>query len=187
MPRPKLQTDQAVLDAAQSVLFEKGLAAYTLADVARKVGLSRAAILQRFGSKDELLRRIARREVDATRHWLDGLPVEGGRPGLETFLRTIVESMGDGQDFAVRVQLAWAEARDPDLRACAGERYALVQQAIARRVPEGLSLPPREIGEHLHAVIAGATMQWLATDHPNLAAFVMDRLDDALALVFSGR
>ena len=183
MPRPKLYSNDEILDAAQTVLFENGLISFTLADVARQVGLSRAAIIQRFGNKDELLRRMAWREVEVTRTWLDSLPLEPGSAGLERFLRTIVESMGSGQDFSVRVQIAWAESRDPDLRAAAGERYALVQQAIARRLPDGMLSGKPAIAAHLHAVIAGASMQWIASEHPDLSSFVIDRLSVALRLL----
>lgn len=184
MPRPKLHSDEAILDAASAVLLERGLADYTLSDVAERVGLSRAAIIQRFENKDGLLLRIAQREVQLTREYLDSLPHEEGPAGLESFLRTIVESMGSGADFSPRVQLAWAESRDPELRRLAGQRYQLVQDAIVARLPE-MPMPNAIVARHLHAVIAGATMQWLASDHPDLSAYVMESLATALHILKS--
>jgi hypothetical protein len=83
--------------------------------------------------------------------------------------------MGSGEGFTVRVTIAALEAEDPALRRLAGERYGLVQQAIAARLPHS----PNQIqtAMHLHAIIAGATMQWVASDGSSgLSEFVLDRL-----------
>lgn len=182
MPRPKLQSDDAIIDAAQAALLERGAVDFTLSDVAERVGLSRAAVIQRFGNKDSLLRLIAHREVELTKEYLASFALERSWDGLEAFLRIIIESMGPGQDFAIRAQLAWAEAVDPELRRLAGQRYGMVQAAIADRLPE-TGRPAMEIARHIHGVIAGATMQWLADDHDDLSAYVLERVRLALALL----
>lgn len=174
MPRPKRVTDTAVMDAAVAVLASQGMADFTLTDVAQRVGLSRAALIQRFGDRDAILRRMAQHEVEATRAYLDSLPLETGPQGLWRFLQEIVGSMGSGEGFQVRVAIAALEARDPDLRRLADERYGLVRDALAARLPDH---PERHaIARHLHAVIAGATMQWVASEHPDLSAYVLEQV-----------
>ena len=182
MPRPKLQSDEAVLDLAHAALIERGAGRFSLTDVAERTGLSKATILQRFGSKQILLTRIAERQVELTRAYLDGLPLESGFAGLRAFLRDIVGSMGPGTDFAGHLDLALLEAEDPALRALADQRYRLVQAAIARRLPP-LTLSAETVAAHLHAVIAGASMQWVVSGQPDLAAFVFARLEPALDLL----
>lgn len=174
MPRPKLVSDEDVLAASLEVLATQGIA-FTLADLARRVGLSRATLIQRFGDRDAILRRMAEFEVSAARDWINAFPKGDGAEGLWRFLEAIVRGMGGGEGFSARVQIAALEVRDPALRALAEERYQLVQAAIAERLPEGL--PHRETAAHLHAVIAGATMQWVVTDGTtDLSDFVLDRL-----------
>lgn len=182
MPRPKRVSDNDVLDAANGVLAERGMADFTLADIARMVGLSRAALIQRFGDRESILRQMAEREVAMTREYLSSIPLETGPAGLWHFLREIVTSMGKGDDFSVRVAIAALEVRDPQLKALADERYSLVQTAMEERIPD---LPERTIlAGHLHAVIAGATMQWVVKDHPDLAGYVLTRTKDALSIRF---
>jgi AcrR family transcriptional regulator len=182
MPRPKRVSDAEVLDAAVAVLAERGMGAFTLSEIAGRVGLARATLIQRFGDRDALLRLMAEYEVAATRAYLDGLPVETGLRGLWSFIEEVVGSMGPGDGFAVRVAIAAMEARDPYLRMLAGRRYALVQDALAARIPDH---PDRqEIARTLHAVIAGATMQWVASDHPDLAADVLDQVGRAVRRIF---
>jgi TetR/AcrR family transcriptional regulator, macrolide resistance operon repressor len=174
LPRPKLVSDEDVLAAAVEVLAAQGIA-FTLSDLARRVGLSRATLIQRFGDRDAILRRMAEFEVDATRDWIGRFPVVVDAEGLWQFLEAIVRSMGGGEGFSARVQIAALEVRDPALRSLAEERYQLVQAAIAERLPDGL--PRQETAGHLHAIIAGATMQWVVTDGTtDLSDFVLDRL-----------
>jgi AcrR family transcriptional regulator len=174
MPRPKTVSDEAVLTGALAVLAARG-AEFTLTDLAEHVGLSRATLIQRFGDRDAILLRMAQHEVALTRSWLDSLPVEAGQGALWRFLTTIVESMEPAQGFSARVAIAALEIRDPRLRVLAGQRYELVQRAIALRLPDG---PDRKAqAGHIHAIIAGATMQWVATDgSTGLSAFILDRL-----------
>lgn len=184
MPRPKTVSDEEVLAVALDVLATDGQA-FTLAELARRVGLSRATLIQRFGDRDAILRRMAEQEVRATRAWLDAVPVGRGPDALWEFLELIVGSMGNGEGFSARVQIAAFEAYDPVLRALAAERYAIVQRAIAVRLPANTD---REAtSEHLHSVIAGATMQWVVSGRETgLSDFVLKRVRWALENLDSG-
>ncbi|RYE11292.1 MAG: TetR/AcrR family transcriptional regulator [Hyphomicrobiales bacterium] len=174
MPRPKTISDEDVLSAALEVLASKG-PNFTLAELAAHVGLSRATLIQRFGDRDAIVLRMAQHEVEVTRQWLATLPVESGNDALWRFLETIVRSMGSGEGFSARVTVAAMEAADPQLRRLAGQRYALVQEAIAARLPAGRERVT--IAGHLHTVIAGASMQWVASDGETpLPDFILDRL-----------
>lgn len=174
MPRPKTVSDHDVLTAALQVLGSRG-PGFTLSDLAEHVGLSRATLIQRFGDRNAILVRMAEHEVAETRSWLDSLPIETGPDALWHFLEQIVGSMGSGEGFAVRVTVAALEMENPTLRNLAGERYALVQQAITARLPPGPDQGQTAV--HLHTVIAGATMQWVASDgRTGLSAFVLQRL-----------
>lgn len=182
MPRPKTVSDTAILDAANAVLAERGMADFTLADIARRVGLSRATVIQRFGDRDAILLRMAEREAEMTRDYLASIAVEPGVDGLWRFLKEIVSSMGAGEDFSVRVAIAALEIRDPRLKALADARYGMVRQAMEDRVPD---LPEKAtLALHLHAVIAGSTMQWVVKDHPDLAGYVMEAVREAMSSRF---
>ncbi|MCC5968676.1 MAG: TetR/AcrR family transcriptional regulator [Pararhodobacter sp.] len=184
MTRPKTISDENVLAAALEVLAESG-DSFTLSDLAKRVGLSRATLIQRFGNREAILLRIATHEAEATQAWLESLPLDSSGNELWPFLEEIVGSMGRGDGFSARVTLAALEARDPALRALAHRRYTLVQSAIAARLPPGAERD--RTAEHLHAIIAGATMQWVASDSDTgLSDHVLERLRWALNHLKSG-
>jgi AcrR family transcriptional regulator len=57
MPRPKSLSDKDVLDAALEIMRAKGPDAATFAAVSEACGLSTATLVQRFGSKPNLVQR----------------------------------------------------------------------------------------------------------------------------------
>lgn len=174
-----------MLEIALEVLATHGID-FTLSALARRVGLSHATLIQRFGDRDAILRRMAAHEVAATRSRLACVAVEPGPDGLWRFLDLIVGSMGSGAGFSARVQIAAFEARDPVLRGFAAERYAIVQDSIAARLPDGMERSAT--AEHLHAVNVGATMQWVASDRESglsdhvlaRVRWALDRMDPGL-------
>ena len=84
MPRPKTISDAEVIEAALATLAEKG-PAFTITDIADRVKLSRATLIQRFGDRQAILLRMADFQVEQTRLWLDGLPSESGPAALRDF------------------------------------------------------------------------------------------------------
>ncbi len=182
MPRPKSVSDEEIFAAALGLLARHGLNGFTLTDTAKTVGLSRPAIIQRFGDRNGLLRRLAAYEVEATRAYVESFDLAAGPQGLWRFLSAMVRSMGTGEGFPVRVTMAALEANDPDLRAKAFARYAIVQSAIAARLPGRKDAD--EIALFLHGVIAGASMQWVTYADGDLSAYVLKRLGFAFRLIF---
>jgi AcrR family transcriptional regulator len=69
MPRPQLHSSDTILDAARTLAVERGLAAATIAEIARLSGAPSGSIYHRFGSRDDLLARMwiraARRSQEA--------------------------------------------------------------------------------------------------------------------------
>lgn len=65
MSRPRSVSDEAILAATARAISRLGPVRLTLADVGREVGLSPAALLQRFGSKRGLLLALVRIGVDS--------------------------------------------------------------------------------------------------------------------------
>ncbi|NUB42830.1 TetR/AcrR family transcriptional regulator [Fertoebacter nigrum] len=182
---PKASNDM-ILDAGLRLLLQQGPQRFSPADVAEDLGLHRAAPTRRFGGRQGLMLAMASRQLVLTRLWLDGFALERSPAGLRAFLAGVVAAMGEGGGFSAHLALAAMEAEDADMASATAERYALMQQAIAARVPAGLALPPDAVAGLLHAIMVGAPLQWVALGQGRLDAFVQARLDQALAALLPG-
>ena len=171
MPRPKLKSDDEVLEAATVVLKRCGPIEFTLSGVAKEVGLSRAALIQRFTNRDTLLVRMMERGVEQVRHYLNAIPIGAGPQGLWEFLQVLVRSMNTRNDFSVNYLISWYELQ--------GNRA--VVEGIRKRLPPGA---PAAAELLLHSVIAGATMQWAVDPDGELADHVLAQIAAILCLMF---
>ncbi len=66
-PRPRTVSDEEILAAAGAVVARLGPTRFTLAHVAKEVGLSPATLVQRFGTKRGLLLALARSGVEGVK------------------------------------------------------------------------------------------------------------------------
>lgn len=185
MARPRTHSDEDILSAAQAVLLRRGPGGFTLSDAAAEVGMSRPALIQRFGNREALMQAIATREVEQTRDWLENLPTGRGIIPLWSFVKAAVRTMGpeQGAKFDARVALAAVEAGDPHLAASGAERHRLVQEAIAARLPEG-TRDPAGLSLALHGLMAGAVLQWLVSREASLRDVVLLRMGDLMGRIW---
>ena len=182
MPRPKLHSDDEILTIAQQVLVAKGPAAFTLTDVAQAVGVSRAAIIQRFENKATLHRKVMERSTQEVRDYFAGLAIVEGVGALREMLSDLIGGLGSGEGFAGYLLLEWSDVHDDELNRLARERNRLVREAIEMRLPTSET---RKVQASLiQAVIQGATMQWLIEQDGPLNAFVLMQTERLIESLF---
>ncbi len=185
MPRPKLVSDTEVLDATLGVMLQLGPDRFTLTDVANKVGLSRAALIQRFGDKAALQRQTMQRQTDEVYEYFAQAPQTTGLRALWAMLRDLIDGMGAGEGFSGYLLLAWGDVNDPHLNRLARERNALVRHSIVSRLPPG---PEAETNAGLiHAVIQGASMLWMIDQQGGLAEFVEAETRKVIERLYPGQ
>ena len=162
MPRPKLVSDTDVLEATRRVMLRQG-AGFTLSDVAVEVGLSRAALIQRFDNKAGLAARLASHQLIGLQQLIADYPVPNKGPRqLLPFLDQTLAT------FDISVLLA-----DPDAA-------TLLRQAIVDRLDEPSRQRAAEIADLLMTLLAGAAHEG-ARDH------IASRLRLGLKLIYAGR
>lgn len=183
MPRPKLHSDDQVLKAAQSVLLEKGPSEFTLSDVANAVGISRAALIQRFKDKANLHLLVMQRMTQEVRDYFAAAPRDAGLDPLWLLLKDLIAGMGAGTGSESLLLLFWGDATEISLRSLAAERNELVRAGIEARLPS----EPRNIrvaSELIQAVMQGAYMQWMVERQGELAAFMLLRTQQILTVLY---
>ncbi|WP_332719708.1 TetR/AcrR family transcriptional regulator [Pelagibacterium mangrovi] len=183
MPRPKLHSDETILAAAEQVLLTRGPSNFTLSDVANAVGISRAALIQRFTDKATLHLKVMERSTQEVRDYFAAAPKDTGLAPLWALLKDLIEGMGAGDGFAGYLLLEWSDVVDDRLNALARERSRMVSDAILDRLPAAPH-DPRTAAGLVQSVIQGATMQWLIDKQGPLNTFVIDRTRNLLQILY---
>ena len=183
MPRPKLHSDEFILDAALSVLLQKGPSTFTLSDVAETVGMSRAALIQRFKDKATLHHRVMERSTQQVRNYFENMHPESDLDELWAMLKDLIGGMGSGSGTEGYLLLLWGDVQEPSLRSLSAERNRLVLKAIEDGLP--FDPHPRDHTAGLvQAIIQGACMQWLVSPEGELAGFMIDRTRRFLSILY---
>ncbi len=181
MARPRTFSDDDLLAAARRVLLDRGPQGFTLTDAADAAGISRPALIQRFGSREALLRALALRETETLTADLAALPPDRGRKGTWLFLTDLALRMEAGAAPASRAAMVAVEAADPELARLAAERDRMLREAIEQRLPGDA---PEGTAALLQAIIAGAALQWAARPEGALADLLLIRLRGHLGVLW---
>lgn len=183
MPRPKLHSDAEILRKAKVVLLREGPVAFTLSDVAKAVGMSRAALIQRFQDKATIHRRIMEEMTGEFRAFFAALHGERDIQSLWTFLKDMIEGMDAEAGKESYLLLFWGDIVDPHLRALADERNELFRQAIEKRTPVRPH-DPEAVSGLIQSVLQGAYMRWMVGRKGALTAFMRDETRQVLAFLY---
>src|ERR671919_602594 len=92
-PRPRKASDEEVFAAAGRAMARLGAAQLTLADIAAEAGLTAGALVQRFGSKRQLMLALSARVADTTREMFARL--RAGHPSPLAALRAYADCFAE--------------------------------------------------------------------------------------------
>ncbi len=121
-------------------MIARGPSEYTLADVGKAAGIAPATLIQRFGDKRRLAVAAFAQDNRAFAETLASLPSTTGAAAVIAVFRLLTPETDDVAAFADQLLWLRLDMRDPDFNALARERFALLREAVAAR------LPPLSIG-----------------------------------------
>jgi AcrR family transcriptional regulator len=180
MPRKRTIPDEALLDAALAIVHESGPAALSFATLAAQVGLAGSTIVQRFGTKANLLRAallLAWDRLDAdTMAATANAPADAG--GVVDML-VALSGQYEAHDFADQLLVLREDLRDPVLRARGEAWIAALVDAIEQRLTDAPG-GPDGLGELIVAHWQGTLTVWSFTRRGPVDTFVRRSLDGLL-------
>src|SRR5688572_14735346 len=164
MPRQKKIADDEVLEAAGEIMSRQGPAALTFAAVAAQTKLSPATLVQRFGSREAMMRASLVRmwdNLDAVtaaadmRHAVD----PAGAIALLVQLSAGYATAGSDDDIAQGLLLLREDFRDPLLRARGVGWGGALSHALGRRLSTDPSRQ-KTLGRLMASQWQGALIWW---------------------------
>jgi len=173
--RPRLISDDAILDATRQVLAELGPSKLTLAAVGARIGLAPPTLMQRFGSKRGLLLASAARSPLMVLRAVEEAEARNTSP-LATLRDFALSSVALGF-----VQL---DVADPEFRAHALAHSAAIADSTARLLTAaqqaGELKPDADVpalARHILVCFNGALQVWAVNGWGSLTDFLRDQLE----------
>ncbi len=131
------QTTDAILDAARSAALEFGVRRTSLSEVARRAGVSRMTVYNRFGEKPALMRALMTREFGALLERVAGrVEGEDGRARLVAALVLVARAL-PGNSLFRKVRRAEPELLSPYVLERLGETQRVGLELVERGIAEG--------------------------------------------------
>ena len=180
--------DEAVLAAAGRVFARVGPSRFTLADVANEAGLAAATVVQRFGSKRELMvafadyaAALARRPFERARG-MAASPVEAVRASI------LLASRGtkDRQELVNSLAFLLEDLADNELRSAAIKHAEWTEDCLFELLEEAVKKgdlnadDTRLLARTLQAAWNGAMVQWALRGKGSLEASIAATIDCVL-------
>jgi AcrR family transcriptional regulator len=194
-PRPRKASDEEIFAAAYRVMNRLGPAQWTLADIAAESGLTAGALVQRFGSKHELMVTLTAQLASATPAMFAGLRRAHRSPlavvrAYADCMAAMGESPGGMAHHLAYLQLDLA---DPDLhrhvreqaRRTRAELRALLDEAVAAgELRPGVDTA--RLARVVEAVVGGSLLSWAFHQEGTPRRWVRADLDAVLGAFAGG-
>lgn len=181
MAQKKSIDDGTVLEKALLVISKHGPDNFTLSDISKSVGLSPATLLQRFGSKQQLLIRAAKQaniKLKIDLEALTGKQLHWDEELIQ-FLIQMPEGFGSREDIANSLSVLKLDMLDPELHPIARELFDSIRNRIQELLLQGLAcaeLNPcvdiKTILWELDALRHGFVIQWTLSGKGTLEEWI---------------
>jgi AcrR family transcriptional regulator len=188
-PRPRETSDAQILAAAARVMQRRSPVDLTLADVAKEAGVVPATIIQRFGTKRELLLANCKAWTADVAGQFAAARAKHGSP-LETLIELFVEFSGFAatpESMANFLAYLQIDLSDPEFRAVLLVQFATMRDETKKLLDDAVAtreLKPCDTGELarlVQQVNGGAMLDWAVYRKGPLAAWIRRAVEGLLA------
>lgn len=181
MGRPFTASDDDILHAASKVIARRGPDAFSIAEVAADVGLSRAAIILRFKSTHALKVTLLARLVEEFATALKTLPQTPSGDNVLRLAAFIGGYIGSRQSLTQFFSTYTTNIQDHDLLELELRRGELLRTAVSCVMPE-VAIDHQSAVVAFQAHLSGSIMAWLSLDDPDSRSYLVMRTCEWLNL-----
>jgi AcrR family transcriptional regulator len=187
-PRPRKVSDDDVFAATHRAMSRLGPGDLTLAEIAAEAGVTAGALVQRFGSKRDLLLLVFKQAAGSTSDMMRALRAQHASPlaALRGYARCMADLAQSPAAFLRSLAYLQIDLADPDFHAClvqqARATRAALRQWVAEAVAAGeLDAEPSTLARTIETVVAGSLMAWATYRRGSAARWIQADVDAVLA------
>jgi AcrR family transcriptional regulator len=185
-PRPRTVEDSAILEAAVNVLGRIGPERLTLADVGEAAGLSAATLVQRFGSKRDLMLSVLKFTTEGLEQRLQTAISSSDSP-LESIFAAAMDRVpaAPADEIANILSFYLSDFGDPDFRALALENSRRAIAGFKRMLDEAVAegeiaesyVDTNQLAETIYSLMMGSLVTWTVTGEGSYRTKIRNELD----------
>ncbi|MEP7344583.1 MAG: TetR/AcrR family transcriptional regulator [Gemmatimonadaceae bacterium] len=188
-PRPRKVSDEDIFAATYRAMTRLGPGELTLAEIATEAGVTAGALVQRFGSKRQLLLALSTRAADSGADFFTSLRAEYRSPlaALRAYGDCLAQMAESPAALARSLAYLQIDLTDEDFRRPlaihARTTRAGLGSLIEEAVAAGELLPnanPASLARSIEAVLSGSMMTWAMYLEGTAAQWMRDDLDAIL-------
>lgn len=187
-PRPRGITDNDILVGTRRVIGRLGPSHFTLADVAREVGIAPATLVQRFGSKRGLLLALASTGTEENR--LQFAALRQANPSPTAALLAMADCMrqfaATPEEISNGLAFLQIDLTDPEFHRLALANSEAVLTEIRKLIVDAIKAgelegcQPSPLGRALQAALGGSMLNWAIHRHGSLRDWIRKDLETVL-------
>lgn len=188
-PRPRKVTDDDVFMAAQRAMSRLGPGELTLADIAGEAGVTAGLLVQRFGSKRDLLLALSERFSGGTAEMFEEL--RGRHRSAIATLRAYSDCMAhlaaSPAAFVRNFAYLQIDLTDPDFRKHLARQAVATRDELQKLIREAIeagdlvpSTNPKQLARTIEAVVSGSMMSWAYNQEGPAAKWMRHDLEAVL-------
>lgn len=174
MARPLTVTDDDIVQAASAVVRRAGYDGFTISEVARELGLTRAAIRQRFGTVDNLKAIVSRLKAEQLEELIDQLSAVPGPEGLLEFATFLGGMIGSRENLSSFLQ-GYSRTIQDEVRLQLEERRGRAMRMAIQRVMPPCNVVPEIAADMFMTFMSGSMLAWKSGRSEDAISFLRER------------
>jgi AcrR family transcriptional regulator len=194
-PRPRKVTDEQLFTAALAVMNRVGPNELTLAAIAREAGVTPAVLVQRFGSKRDLLLGLSRKFSDGSGEMVAAFAKQHASPlaALHAYAECVAGMAATPAAFVRNLAYLQTDLTDREFRRHLAKHARATRAGLRRLLERAIragelasDTPTARVARTIEAVLSGSMLTWMVYQEGSATTWVRADLDAVLG-PYSGR
>lgn len=189
-PRPRKVTDDDLFAATHAAMMKLGPGELTLAAIAKEAGVTASVIVQRFGSKRDLLLTLAERFSGGAGEMMTAFTERHGSPlaALRDYAECMAGMASSPAALARNFAYLQIDLTDPDFRVHLAKGSRATREGLRRLIQSAVDAGELDAGvdaarmaRTIEALLGGSLLSWAFYQEGSAARWVRADLDAVLA------